>query len=147
MPVIKKSSEVLFSPAQMYQLVADVETYPDFLPWCVDSTVESATEDEVRAKLVLAQGGIQKSFTTCNRLQKDKMIELRLLDGPFHHLEGFWRFEPIDNGGCRVSLDMEFEFAGKLLSLAVGPVFSQMANSLVDAFCERAEDVYGTAKA
>jgi ribosome-associated toxin RatA of RatAB toxin-antitoxin module len=90
---------------------------------------------------VLAGGGFQKSFTTCNRLQKDKMIEIRLLDGPFRQLEGFWRFDA-EGEHCQITLDLEFEFSSKLLALAFGPVFNQVANSLMDAFCKRAQHVY-----
>ena len=86
---------------------------------------------------------MQKSFTTCNRLQPHKMIEVRLVEGPFHLLEGFWHFESLAENGCKVILNLEFEFAGRLISFAFGPVFHQMANTLVDAFCKRAKVVYG----
>lgn len=143
MAIIKREAIVIYSPAQMFGLVDDIESYPQFLPWCGQSVVHGRTEDEVKASLTLTWKGMQKSFTTLNRLQKDKMIELRLLDGPFHHLEGFWRFEEHAGTGCKVSLDMEFEFAGKIISMMFGPMFSQVANSLVDAFCKRAQDLYG----
>lgn len=143
MPIINHSLAVPHSVSEMYQLVNQVEDYAKFLPWCKESKVLTRTEDEVRATLVLSGGGFQKSFTTCNRLQKDKIIEIRLLDGPFNQLEGFWRFEHLEGGTCRISLDLEFEFSSKLLALAFGPVFSQVANTLVDAFRKRAAEVYG----
>lgn len=127
----------------MYALVNDVESYPQFLPWCRSTRVLSRNEDEVRATIELARGGIQKSFTTCNRLQKDKMIEIRLVEGPFHHLEGFWRFDALDEKASRVSLDLDFDFSSRILSLAFGPVFGQIANTLVDSFQKRAVQVYG----
>lgn len=142
MPVIHHSLTVSNSVTEMYQLVNDIESYAAFLPYCKESRILSKTEDEVRAMLTLAGGGFHKSFTTCNRLQPDKMIELRLLDGPFRQLEGFWRFESVDEG-CRVTLDLEFEFSNKLLALAFGPVFNQVANTLVEAFAKRAKEVYG----
>ena len=71
------------------------------------------------------------------------MIEIRLEEGPFHHLEGFWRFEALGDEACKVSYDMEFEFSGKLLSMSMGPMFSQVAESLVDSFCQRAKNIYG----
>ncbi len=145
MAIVSRSAIVPYTSAQMYQLVDNIERYPEFLPWCRSSEVLQRDDDEVRATLELARGGIQKSFTTLNRLQKNKMIEIRLVDGPFRHLEGFWRFEPLQDKACKVLLDMEFEFANKLLSIAIGPVFHQIANSLVDAFCERAQQVYGEA--
>lgn len=142
MPVIHHELIVPYSAAQMFALVNNIEEYSQFLPYCKSSRVLSQTEDEVKATLVLAGGGFQKSFTTSNRLQKDKMIEIRLLDGPFRRLEGFWHFEALAQGS-KVSLDLEFEFSGKLLALAFGPVFNQVANTLIEAFSKRAEAVYG----
>lgn len=144
MTVINRHALVPYSSKQMFELVNDVKSYSDFLPWCASSTELSRNEDEVKANIELAKGKVRKSFTTLNRLQKNKMIEMRLVDGPFKHLEGFWRFDALDDGGaCKVSLDLEFEFSNKILSLTVGPVFNAISNSLVDAFIRRAEEVYG----
>ncbi len=142
MPIIHHELVVPYTAAQMFVLVNNVKEYSQFLPYCKSSQILSQTEDELRATLVLAGGGFQKSFSTCNRLQQDKMIEIKLLDGPFRQLEGFWRFETLAQG-CKISLDLEFEFSSKLLALAFGPVFNQVANTLVGAFCKRAEVVYG----
>ena len=143
MATVKKSALVLYSAAEMYALVGDIEAYPRFLPWCRSSRVLSSNDDEVRATIEMVKGGIHKSFTTCNRMQRHKMIDIRLLEGPFKRLEGYWRFEPLRADASKVSLDMEFEFANHLLRMAVEPVFTQIANSLVDAFCKRAVDLYG----
>ena len=143
MTTINKFALVPYSPAQMYALVDDIDSYSEFLPWCKNSRVLSRTEDEVRATLELSKGGVEKAFTTCNRNQKNKMIEMRLVEGPFKCLEGFWRFDALGEDGCKVSLDLEFEFASRMLDLVVGPVFNQVANSLVDSFQQRAVDVYG----
>lgn len=143
MPIVNKSALLPYSAAEMYMLVNDIEAYPTFLPWCKSSTIISVSADEIKACLDLSRSGINKSFTTCNRLQKDKMIEMRLVDGPFRHLEGFWRFEGLNETSCKVMFDMEFEFSSRILGLTVGPVFSQITNSLVDAFSKRAVEVYG----
>ncbi len=143
MTSISKSALVPYSPAEMFALVGDIEAYPEFLPWCSAASVLERGADEVRATIELSKGGVDKAFTTCNRIQRDKMIEMRLVEGPFRHLEGFWRFTPLGDDGCKVSLDMEFEFASRMLDLVVGPVFSQVANSLVDSFQKRAVEVYG----
>ena len=140
---IKQSEIVTYTPAEMYQLVDKVEAYADFLPWCSASTVHSRDEDEVHASLDIAAAGLHKSFTTCNRLQKNKMIEIRLVNGPFKHLEGFWRFDQMDNGHCRVSFDLEFEFSGHFLDFAFSAVFQQMASTFIGAFHERAKEKYG----
>lgn len=143
MPIVQKSALVQYSAADMFDLVNDVEAYPQFLPWCRSAQVLSRNDDEVRATIEIAKGAVHKSFTTMNRLQRGKMIDIRLLDGPFKRLDGFWRFQGLAENACKVSLDLDFEFASRTLGMVVGPVFSQIANSLVDAFCKRALDVYG----
>jgi ribosome-associated toxin RatA of RatAB toxin-antitoxin module len=127
----------------MYALVDDIASYPQFLPWCSCSEVFSRDEDEVRASIEISKAGFNKSFATRNRVQKNKMIEMRLLEGPFKHLEGFWRFDHLAEDACKVTLDLEFEFSNKVVSMTFGPVFGQIANSLVDAFMKRAVTVYG----
>ncbi|HEY0635792.1 MAG TPA: type II toxin-antitoxin system RatA family toxin [Gammaproteobacteria bacterium] len=145
MPNIHKSALVPYSAAQMFALVDDIDAYQQFLPWCRSSQVLARSEDEVRATLEIAHGSLRKAFTTRNLLQTDKMIEMRLEEGPFRHLEGFWRFDTLGEQASKVSLDLDFEFSSKLVGLAMGPVFSQIANSLVDAFSKRAVQVYGKA--
>lgn len=142
MTTVSKNALVRYSAAEMYALVNDIESYPQFLPWCRSARLLSRQPDEVRATLELARGGIQKSFTTLNRMQPNKMIEIRLIDGPFRHLNGFWRFDDLAEQASKVSLDMDFEFA-PLLDMVLGPVFHPIANSLVDAFHQRAVAVYG----
>jgi ribosome-associated toxin RatA of RatAB toxin-antitoxin module len=127
----------------MYQLVADVESYPRFLPWCGSSHSRSLTQDEVEASIEIVRGHLRKKFTTRNRMIKDRGIHMRLLKGPFRYLEGQWRFEPLGNAGCKVSLDMDFQFSNALMRALIGPAFSEIANSLVDSFCRRAVEVYG----
>jgi len=142
--LISRNALVPYSVAEMYKLVDDIETYADFLPWCRSSDVFSRDANEVKASIEIARGAFNKSFTTLNRLQQNKMIEMRLIKGPFKHLNGFWRFDALkDESACKISLDLDFEFENRLLALAVGPVFSQIANSMVDAFCKRAMEVYG----
>lgn len=142
MPVINKSHIIPYTTEQMYALVNAIEQYPQFIPWCVGSEVLLSNDDEIHARLDFEKGGVSKSFATVNRLSPHKMIEIRLLDGPFKHLEGYWRFDPLDNGGSRVTLDLNFEFATKVVGMMVGPFFQQIASSLVDAFTERAYEVY-----
>ncbi len=143
MPTISKSALVPYSAEQMYRLVDDIARYPEFLPWCGGAEEQSRNDDEVRASVRIAYGALNKTFTTLNRLQKGKMIEMNLVDGPFKHLHGFWRFAPLDEGACKVSLDLDYDFSNRLLAMAMGPAFSQIANSMVDAFIRRAEAVYG----
>lgn len=142
MTIVKRTRETQFSCQQMYELVDDIESYHKFLPYFSSGVVHHRDEDEVQATLEVTAAGMTKSFTTRNRLQANKMIELRLIDGPFSHLEGFWRFDSTETGSL-ITFDLEFEFSGRMLSMLLGPVFEQVTDKMVDAFCERAEDVYG----
>jgi len=127
----------------MYALVADTESYPAFLPWCRSARILSREGDEVVGTVELVKGPAHKSFTTVNRLVKGERIDMELVKGPFKHLQGVWRFQPIGDQGSRVSLDLEFEFSNRLLAMTVGPVFNEIANRLVDAFTRRAAELYG----
>lgn len=140
---IKRTAVMPYSASQMFDLVNAIDDYPKFIPWCHSAQIISRDDDEIRATLDFSRGGMHKSFTTSNRLQKDKMIQIRLLNGPFKHLEGFWRFDPISENSCQVTFDLEFEFSNKLLGFAFGPLFTQVTNMLVDSFRKRADEVYG----
>ncbi len=143
MSTVHKSALVPYSAHEMYALVADIESYGKFLPWCGGTRILSRDEDSVTAAVVIAYSGVHKTFTTLNRQQTDKMIEIRLVEGPFKHLFGYWGFLALDARACKVSLDMEFEFSNAVLGLVMGPVFGRIANDLVGSFCRRAEEVYG----
>lgn len=144
MPLISRNALVPYTVEEMYQLVDNIESYAEFLPWCRSTEIISRDENEVQASIEIARGALNKSFTTLNRMQKNKIIEMRLVKGPFKHLEGFWRFDALkDNSASKISLDLDFEFENKLIALAVGSVFNQIANTMVDAFCKRAVEVYG----
>lgn len=140
---INRSALVPYSAEQMFVLVDTIRDYPQFLPWCRSSNELSRDQDEVKATIEIAKGAVNKSFTTLNRMQRNKVIEMSLIDGPFKHLHGFWRFDELKSSACKVSLDLDFEFSNKLVSLAIGPIFNQVANTLVDSFVARAKQVYG----
>jgi ribosome-associated toxin RatA of RatAB toxin-antitoxin module len=140
---IQKTALVPYTPAEMFALVSDIEAYPKFLPWCSGAHVRLRSEDDVEATIDISKAGVEKSFTTHNRHQLNKMIEMRLVDGPFQRLDGYWRFDPLGDAACKVSLDLEFEFSSRMLDMVVGPIFSQIANTLVDSFHKRAIGIYG----
>jgi len=141
---INRSALVHYSPAEMYQLVNDVAEYPKFLPWCRSSEVKSESPTEMVASVEIAKGVLNKTFTTSNKLRKNVRIDLELVDGPFKKLSGHWQFDALKTANaCKVNLDLEFEFDSAMMSIAAKPIFTQIANSLVDAFCKRAVDVYG----
>jgi ribosome-associated toxin RatA of RatAB toxin-antitoxin module len=144
MPTIKREKIVSYSPVQMFELVNAVEDYPSFVPYCKSAAVLNQQLDERQVRLDFSKGALHKSFTTHNRLQENKMIQMRLVDGPFKQLEGFWQFEAAAEG-CRVQLDIEFEFSNKVVAMLFGPVFNTVTNTLVDVFCQRAKQVFDAA--
>ena len=137
-------SALLPYPAQaLYDLVNDVASYPQFLPWCAASVVLEASESEMRATLTVAKGGMSQQFTTRNVLTPGSSIEMRLVDGPFSQLHGLWEFKALCDKACKISLDLTFDYAGPLVKATLGPLFTQAANTMVDAFCQRAKQLYG----
>jgi len=143
MTVINRSAIVPFSAEKMFKLVDDIASYPSFLPWCKSTKVYSRDENEVKASIEMSKAGIHKSFTTCNQNHSYSSIELNLVEGPFKRLKGRWSFEELQEHACKVSLEIEFEFSNKILSMTIGPVFSQICNTLVNSFVSRAQEVYG----
>nr|VFK11244.1 MAG: Ribosome association toxin PasT (RatA) of the RatAB toxin-antitoxin module [Candidatus Kentron sp. LPFa] len=143
MTIIHRNALVPYSAADMYALVADVPSYPEFLPWCGSARAEPLADNEVEASIEISHGKVRKVFATRNRMDKDKTIEMHLLDGPFAFLEGRWRFDSLNGEGSKVSLDMEFEFSNLIMKMLIGAKFTEIANTLVDAFCARAIEVYG----
>lgn len=125
----------------MFELINDVESYPEFLPWCKSTKLLSRDDQKLCGRLEVSRIGISQMFTTCNLLYPYERIEIRLEEGPFKRLHGEWRFKALREDACKIELELEFEFSGKLINSAFGTVFSQIANTLVDAFCKRADEV------
>lgn len=142
MPAVQRAEFVPFSARQMFELVNDVESYPEFLPWCEQARLERRLEHGIVATLSISKGPLRHAFTTENNNSEFDRIEMRLLKGPFKHLHGVWRFDDAP-GGCMVSLDLDFEFANRLLAKALSRVFQMVTGSMVDAFRERAVNLYG----
>ena len=141
MPVVNKSALVAHSAAEMFELINDVESYPQFLPWCKSTKLLSRDSERLCGELEVSRVGISQSFSTCNQLFPYERIVIQLKEGPFKRLQGEWRFTALREDACKVELELEFEFSGKLINSAFGAVFSQIANTLVDAFCKRADEV------
>ncbi|MBS0289369.1 MAG: type II toxin-antitoxin system RatA family toxin [Proteobacteria bacterium] len=146
MTVIYRVAVVPFSAQQMFDLVNDVAQYPQFLPWCADAQIAHQTQTHMEASLCIQRGLLSKTFTTLNRLIPHERIEMRLRQGPFKHLEGVWQFQNLANG-TQVSFHLSFEFINPLFSITLGPIFNQVAQSLVQAFTQRANQVYVHASA
>lgn len=143
MTLVQKSALVKFSAQQMFDLVNDIEAYPQFLPWCSGSRIIKREDDFVEAELVISKGGFKKSFSTRNKIDQGRRMTVSLLNGPFSRLEGVWDFIPLREDASKICLDLEFEMSGKLASLAFGAVFNQICNTMVSSFTARAKQVYG----
>lgn len=144
--IIQRNSLLPYSCRQMFELVNGIEDYPRFLPWCSGATILHNDGKIIEASLDLSWSGMHKSFTTRNSLLPYEKIDIELVDGPFRHLEGVWRFTPLGEGGCKVELNLEFEFAGHFMDFVFQPIFQKIANSLVDLFTKRAFEIYGNRK-
>ena len=143
MTKIKKAALVPYGAEEMFRLVEDVESYPQFLPWCESASILTRDDRQVTARLSVAKSGIRQSFTTRNTAEDRDRIHMQLVDGPFKRLIGLWTFDNIGGSGCRVGLELEFEFASRVLAYTFGMAFNKIATTLVDAFCERARAMHG----
>lgn len=128
-------------------MVSDVGSYPHFLPWCKEVVINSRTDlgDETRLMATIKMGniGLEKSFTTTNVLRKDKSIDMRLVKGPFSSLQGQWHFQSLGETGCKITLEMDFEISNKLLGKTLGPIFTKIMNSMIEAFIQQANKLHG----
>jgi ribosome-associated toxin RatA of RatAB toxin-antitoxin module len=148
MKTVHKSVLIWYSAAEMFALVTDVASYPQFLPWCDRASIEEETEQGMVARVGISIAGIRQSFTTRNRHVKDQQVSLKLVNGPFSRLEGDWNFLPLGDGSqraCKVEFTLCYDFDNGTLAALVGPIFDKIAGSLVDAFVKRAAVVYGDA--
>jgi len=149
---VRKTVLLWYSPAEIYRLVTDIERYPEFLPWCERVEVLSRDEQNVTARLHLAYAGLRHAFTTTNGTVPDESVRIGLVDGPFSLLDGFWRFVPLPLGSptgaavesaCKIEVEMRYAFSNSILEAAISPVFDRIANTFVDSFVRRAEQVHG----
>jgi len=143
---VKKSVLLWYSPHEMYELVTAVQDYPKFLPWCERAEVLETHAGGMTAKLHLHYAGVRHAFTTRNDHEKDNSVVVRLVDGPFSQLDGTWKFIQLGSGGsnaCKIEFDMRYAFSSLALEAVVSPVFDRIANTFVDSFVKRAEQVYG----
>lgn len=143
MSKVHKSALLPYTPEQMFTLVEQVEAYPQFLPWCSASQVHSRAAGKTEATLEMDFKGLKQRFTTVNDNQPHSRIDLKLKDGPFKKLTGHWHFKKLGDAGCKVSLDLNYEFTAGPVQLLIGAAFDRVAHTLLDAFVARAQQVYG----
>jgi ribosome-associated toxin RatA of RatAB toxin-antitoxin module len=150
---VHKSILLWYSPREMYDLVVDVDRYPQFLPWCERAEVLDESADTMTARLHLSYAGVRHAFTTRNKHVPARSVLVQLVDGPFSMLDGTWEFHPIgragatpaegDESACRIEFELDYAFASRPLEAVLSPVFDKVADTLVDRFVQRAEQVYG----
>ncbi len=140
---IRRSALVKYSPKQMFDLVNQVEAYPKRFSWCANAEILDHGDDMVVARLNLKFAGLRQSFTTRNTVDPPRRLQMSLVDGPFRSLEGVWEFIALGDAGCKVTLALDFEYAGRLGGGALRLGFQGLAGRMVDDFCREAERVYG----
>lgn len=143
MPQVEKSALVPFSDQAMFDLVKDVDRYQEFLPWCSGSALLSHEGNRICGRIDIERLGVHQSFSTCNVYDEPRRMDIELKDGPFQSLHGAWEFVGLREDACKVILSLEFEFSNRLMDMAFGKVFHQIANTMVESFSKRAREVYG----
>ena len=143
MPTHAETKTLPFSPQQMFDMVADVERYPEFLPWCVATRIRTSSDDEMVADMAIGFKMFREQFTSHVHLNNPNRIDVEYKNGPFKYLENHWVFDEAEGGGCLVDFHVDFEFRSKLLEKAIGKVFTDAVHRMVTAFEKRAETLYG----
>jgi ribosome-associated toxin RatA of RatAB toxin-antitoxin module len=143
MPHVQREARVPYTAAQMFALVNDVESYPEFLPWCRAARIERRDGEALEAVLEIGLRGIHKSFRTRNTLERPRRIRIELVSGPFTHLNGVWSFEDLDEGGSRVGVSLDFEVKRSPFAALFASVFEELVRSQMAAFIRRAHACYG----
>lgn len=139
---VERSALVHYSAQQMFDLVNDIEAYPQYMEGCVGAQILQRGDGWLEARLELSKAGVTQSFVTRNQLHAPELMTLSLVDGPFRKLEGAWRFTPLADNACKVSFSLSFELQNRLLGMAVGKLFESVTNKQVDALCARAKQIY-----
>jgi ribosome-associated toxin RatA of RatAB toxin-antitoxin module len=141
MKEIRRSAIVEHSAAEMYTLVDDIDAYPRFLPWCQEARVDKS-DGRKRATLTVGLRGIRQSFTTLNENHPASSIHMRLVEGPFKQFSAEWRFSPLSEHACEIEFALRYEFASRALGKLLEPLFDEMADTMVDAFTRRADELH-----
>ena len=147
MSTVKKSALVIHSAERIFDLVNSVDQYPDFLPWCGGSRIDEQSQLHMVAEVTIGYKGINKAFKTRNKLSRPTethpgSIQMDLLEGPFKQLDGQWTFTPLDTQGSRIEFELRYQFSNNIMSRLIGPVFDRIAETFVDSFVRRAEQLY-----
>ena len=144
MKQISRSAIVEHSAQRLYDLVEDIESYPQFLPWCLAASARRSGPETI-ATLTVGVGGLRQSFTTRNGNRPAESIAMQLVEGPFRSFAAAWRFRALSAAACKVEFSIEYEFASRALAKLLEPLFDRIADTMVDAFTRRADALEGHA--
>jgi ribosome-associated toxin RatA of RatAB toxin-antitoxin module len=143
LPTVQRSSRVSYAAEQMFDLVNDVEKYPEFLHWCRGAHIDARYGDTIEATLEIGALGFQRSFRTRNTMRRPERILIELVSGPFRRLRGEWKFTDLPTGGSEVALSLAFEVTVSPFGVVFSKVFEELAGAQMDAFTARAAKLYG----
>ena len=143
MSEISRSALLPYPARFMYDIVNQVEDYPEFLPWCGGARLHHGDDTSLEASIKISVAGVEQWFKTRNSMVPGESIEIELVDGPFKRLQGHWTFTPLDEAGCKIELVLAFEFKRGIAATVIAPAFTRIANTLVDSFCQRAQELHG----
>lgn len=141
---VDRTALVPYTPEQMFALVADIERYPEFVPWVVAAKILKREENGIIGQLEMERAGVREKFTTRNVLERPNRMSLALVEGPFRLLDGLWTFDALGDRGAKIRLTIRFEFANPLTAMLLSRAFEKSCADMVDAFVLRARSVYGT---
>lgn len=144
MVTVEKTVLVAHTAAQMFGLVDAVEQYQQFLPWCGGVTLHQRDESVTHATIFIDYHGLKQHFSTRNLKQFPQRMEMQLEDGPFRHFQGTWQFTPLSEQACKIEFRLEYEFSNPILGTIISPVFHHIANTFVDSFVTRAEQIFNS---
>ena len=143
MPVVEQSALLPYTDQQMFDLVNDIESYPQYMDGCLEASIISRSGDEICGRLKLGMAGLSYEFSTRNILIPPHEMAMELIEGPFKKFHAVWQFKALSNTACKTSLYLEFEFSSGLIDLTLKKLFENTSKNLVKAVCIRADKIYG----
>ena len=135
---IYKQEDINIDISTIFNLINDVENYPNYLPWCTSTKVDRKSESLLIGEIYISKSLIKWNFSTKNQIEKNKSIRLKLVDGPFDSLDGQWLFSPIDEHNTKVSLEISYKFKSSIIELSIEPIFTSIMNSILESFIQEA---------
>ena len=135
---IHKEEDINIDIETIFNLINDIKSYPDYLPWCTRSEVKEESADIIIGKIFISKSFINWNFSTKNTIKKNESISLELVDGPFESLTGKWLFSSINQFNTRVSLDIDYKFKSSIIELSIEPIFTSIMNSILESFIQEA---------